>query len=273
MSFKIAFIGAGNMATAIVKGLLKENLYQKEDILLFDQQEETCQKWIKEEGIQAYTQANEALRNCDLVVLAVKPQVMQEVVMSYLPYLKDDSLILSIAAGISLDKLNTWLSNDKNVSRKIVRVMPNTPCLVGQGASAYFAMNLSEADNVWVQRILGSLGVVVACQKESELDAVTALSGSGPAYVFLFIESLIKGAVSLGLTEQDSRTLALQTLKGAVALMSESGESAEVLRQKVTSKGGTTAAALGVFEQSGFKQIVSEAMSAADKRSKELSQM
>lgn len=264
---KIAFIGGGNMAGAMIRSLIDQACYPASQVYVFDPNETCCQSW-REAGVHALTQAGEALRECQLVVLAVKPQVMAEVLPSYRPFLKQNVLLISVAAGISVASLKKQLGE---LTDQIVRVMPNTPTLVGQGAAGYYAPNITRENLTKLQVLLNALGVYVACEQESLIDAVTALSGSGPAYVFLFIEALIEGAKQLGLSEQEAKGLALQTLKGSVALLESSGERPATLREKVTSKGGTTAAALGVFQEREFKTIVQDAMKAAFDRSRELS--
>jgi pyrroline-5-carboxylate reductase len=197
---------------------------------------------------------------------------MREVVLQCRPWLQPNTLVISIAAGISIESLGKWLGDETKPYGYIVRCMPNTPALVGAGVTGMSAPSTTTAaDRARATALLSTVGEVVWVDSDRAIDAVTALSGSGPAYVFLFIESLIQGGLALGLSEQQSRDLALSTLAGATKLAQQSPESPSVLRERVTSKGGTTAAALDVFAQQGFSTTVGQAMAAADRRAAELS--
>jgi pyrroline-5-carboxylate reductase len=205
-------------------------------------------------------------------IFAVKPQQMRDVVLQCRAWLQPNTLVISIAAGISIDSLGKWLGEDAKPFGNVVRCMPNTPALVGAGVTGMSApATTSAADRERATALLSTVGEVVWVDNDKAIDAVTALSGSGPAYVFLFLESLIKGGLALGLSEQQARDLALSTLAGATKLAQQSAEAPSVLRERVTSKGGTTAAALDVFAQQAFGQTVVQAMAAADRRAAELS--
>src|SRR5690606_39676829 len=203
-------------------------------------------------------------------VFAVKPQVMKETVARCKPFLRPETLVISIAAGIKSDTLAGWLGHEAPWTR-LVRCMPNTPALIGAGVSGLLALDgVSEDDKAVAQLLLKAVGEVVWVDSDEQLDAVTALSGSGPAYVFLFLEALIQGGIELGLSAEQSRKLALATLHGATQLAALSPETPATLRERVTSKGGTTAAALAVFEQQGFATLVQRAMQSAYDRAGEL---
>lgn len=266
MESKVVFIGAGNMAEAIVSGMVAGGFCASEKIIMTDIRPERLADLEREYGVSISTD-NSVVKNAEIVVLAVKPQVMAEVLKGIMPVLRKETLIVSIAAGIPTAKIEAALGG----KRRVVRVMPNTPALVGQGASAIAAgTNADEADLDVTETILGCVGLTVRV-KEKELDAVTALSGSGPAYVFYLLEGMLAAADKMGLDKATARKLALKTVEGAARLMEDTGEAADVLRAKVTSKGGTTEAAIRSLDEAGVKDAVIQALLAAQKRSIELS--
>jgi len=266
MESKVVFVGAGNMAEAIVSGMVAGSFCAPEKIIMTDVRPERLADLEKEYGVSTSTD-NRVVKNAEIVVLAVKPQMMAEVLQVIFPVLRSETLIISIAAGIPAAKIEAALGGN----RRVIRVMPNTPALVGQGASAIAAGTLAdEADLEVAEAILGCVGLTVRV-KESDLDAVTALSGSGPAYVFYLLEGMLAAAEKMGLDKKTARKLALKTVEGAARLMEDSGEAADVLRAKVTSKGGTTEAAVRSLDEAGVKDAVVQALLAAQKRSVELS--
>lgn len=207
----------------------------------------------------------ELCRHCNLLFLAVKPQVMPEVLRSIGPVITSKHLVISIAAGISIGQLQSSMPQGA-----IVRVMPNTPCLVGQGISAIaWTPKVTDDDRQLVRRIFESVGKIVEVPEQA-LDAVTGLSGSGPAYVFRFVEALIEAGIRNGLDPQVSSDLACATVSGAMALLAQTGRSPAELRQDVTSPGGTTLAGLEVLEVDGFAETIIDAVGAATRRSREL---
>lgn len=269
-TLSIGFIGGGNMASALAAGLVGRRVAPTQ-IHVVDINQAAQAAW-KERGVSVSGVADERLSACDVWVYAVKPQVMREVVAQTKRWL-NDSLIISIAAGIQLDVLAKWLGADNAVWQRVVRCMPNTPALIGAGVSGLAGMpSLTESDRSLASELLGSVGDVVWVNDDAALDAVTALSGSGPAYVFLFLQALIDGAISLGLDAQQARSLALGTLSGATRLAAESTETPDVLRARVTSPGGTTAAALQVMLDHNLPGIIQTAMQQAAKRATELGQ-
>lgn len=266
MESKVVFVGAGNMAEAIVSGMVAGSFCAPEKIIMTDVRPERLADLENEYGISTSTD-NDVVKNAEIVVLAVKPQVMTDVLKGIAPVLRKETLIISIAAGIPTAKIEAALGG----KRRVVRVMPNTPALVGQGASAIAAgVNADEADLEVTETILGCVGLTVRVE-EKEIDAVTALSGSGPAYVFYLLEGMLAAAEKMGLDKETARKLAIKTVAGAARLMEDSGEAADVLRAKVTSKGGTTEAAIRSLDESGVKEAVVLALLAAQKRSVELS--
>ena len=263
----IAFIGAGNMATALIKGLIAKG-YPCAKLWAADPYSEQLEKLKIYSGINISSDNTEAIKHADIVVLAVKPQLMQEVLKPLQKILAEKSvLMISIAAGISIQTLEALSSKQQ----AIVRCMPNTPALVEAGASALFANSYTtEEQQQQAQSILSAVGMVCWLQHESDIDTVTALSGSGPAYFFLFIEALQEAAIAQGLDPDIAKSLALQTAFGAAKLaLSGDGDVAE-LRRNVTSPGGTTEAALAQFEKDEFRNIIARAVEKAKARSEEL---
>lgn len=264
----IAFIGSGNMARSLILGLLRDNSTPLE-IRVSDPDQNQLnairQYWP---DIITSTHNNQVIKDADVVVLAVKPQVMKEVALTLADTCQSTRpLIVSVAAGIKADSLQQWLGGDL----PIVRCMPNTPALVQAGATGLFANDLvSNIQKSQAESILRSVGVTVWFDHESALDAVTATSGSGPAYFFLVMEAMQAAAQQLGLPEKEANLLVIQTALGAAKLALESQESPAELRRKVTSKGGTTAAALEVLQSKQLEAIFLEAMQAATKRSETL---
>lgn len=267
----IAFIGGGNMAAALASGLAGK-VCPAGNIHVIDINQDGHAAW-QARGMTTATAPDEALARCRVWVFAVKPQNMKDVVASTRQWLQDDTLVVSVAAGIRTDTLAGWLGSPDAPFKRLVRCMPNTPALVGAGITGLAALDgVSEADRELAATLLASVGQVVWVADDAALDGVTALSGSGPAYVFLFLEALVAGGLKVGLTEAQAKQLALGTLAGATKLASESTEPLAVLRERVTSKGGTTAAALAAFGDAGFTGIVEDAMAAAARRSRELAE-
>jgi pyrroline-5-carboxylate reductase len=262
---RILFIGGGNMATALIGGLLQQG-FKAGDIHVVEVSAQARERVATEFGVAASAGLDEGGVVEDAVLLAVKPQQMREVAQWLRPRLHGQ-LVVSIAAGIRTADLSRWLGGHG----RIIRVMPNTPALVRAGISGLFAApQATEADRENAQRILGSVGGVLWLDREEQMDGVTALSGSGPAYVFYFIEAMEQAAKELGFTEQQARTLAVATFAGAAKLAAGSDEPAAVLRARVTSKGGTTEQALKTMEAHDIKPTLVEAIHAAAKRSREL---
>lgn len=262
---KIAFIGGGNMAQALIGGLA-DKLTAAAHIHVVDINEAALATLRDKFGVTTATAAGDAVAAADVIVLAVKPQQMREVVAALKPLVKQQ-LLLSIAAGIRAADLSRWLDGHT----AIVRTMPNTPALVGMGITGAVAMDgVSESQRQTADAILRAVGATVWLDDEGKIDAVTALSGSGPAYVFYFIEAMQAAAVELGLTEAQGRELAQATFAGAAELAIRADEPVSLLRERVTSKGGTTYAALTSMDASGVKPAIVKALHAAAARGKEL---
>lgn len=266
----IAFIGGGNMASALAAGLVGTHC-TPDNVFVIDPNEPVLQGWAQKQ-VAGSVQANDQLSSYRIWVFAVKPQYLKAAVLACQPYLQADTLVISVAAGISAATLSTWLGSPEQPFTRLVRCMPNTPSLIGAGASGLMAMDgVSAADKTQAEALLRSVGDVVWVANDRQIDIVTSLSGSGPAYVFLFIESLINSAVQQGLSPDQAQQLALATLSGATQLAKQSTENIQTLRDQVTSKGGTTAAALAVLQENHFEQIIHLAMTAASERASQLS--
>ncbi len=263
----LAFIGAGNMAGSIIGGLIS-NGYDPDHIIASDPGQETLQSLKERFGIKAATDNNMAVLEADVVILAVKPQVMKTVVTALAPSLQAAKpMLVSIAAGITIDSLDNWSGGNL----PIIRCMPNTPALVGCGASGLYANpKVSEAQKTLAETIMNAVGISRWLDSESAIDAVTALSGSGPAYFFLLMESMIDAGKQLGLSPDTASALTLQTALGAARMVMEGDVDAAEQRRRVTSPGGTTEQALNTFEQGEFRALVQSALDAAEQRSQEL---
>ena len=262
----ITFVGGGNMAQAIVFGLLKRG-YPAGNITDCDPSEEKRQLFA-EKGVQVATDNVAAVSSAEVVLLAVKPQVLAEVCAPLSAVGFSDKFVISIAAGISLARLTALLPT----ATSIVRVMPNTPALVGEGMAGLFAAkNTSENDRTFAQNLLAAVGKTLWVDSEEQMHAVTAASGSSPAYFFQFLEAMQQGLIKMGLSAENARELVQQAILGSAKMVVENPQvDLATLRQNVTSKGGTTAAALNVFNQRQFNDIVEQAMQACVVRSKEM---
>jgi pyrroline-5-carboxylate reductase len=253
------------MASALIGGLITHG-QPADEIGVVEIDAHAAERLQSAWGVAIYRDAAPALIEATTLVLAVKPQQLAAVAGA-LPPLDPNLRVISIAAGIRTASLSRWLQGHGN----IVRAMPNTPALVQRGTSGLFAMpDVSADDRIHAQSLMRAVGSVVWLEREEDLDALTAVSGSGPAYVFLFMEALLSAARSLGLDEASARTLVLDTVRGAAELAVSSPDSPAELRRKVTSPGGTTEAALAVLQSSGFEDLIGEAVAAAAARSREL---
>ena len=262
----ICFIGGGNMAQALIGGLLSRGLPTTR-ITVSDPVEQIRQI-LEEKGIQTTTDNVEAIQNADVVVLAVKPQVLATVLQP-LKGLLSDKLVISIIAGAEIQTISELIGG----SQRIVRVMPNTPALVQTGAHGIYASEAVNAqDRELTSQILAATGLTIWVDSEAQIDAVTAVSGSGPAYFFYLMESMIRAGKNLGLEEKVATALTLQTALGAAQMAITSSNSPSELRKNVTSPNGTTQAALEVFDRAQISQNIQAALAAAQKRSQELAQ-
>ena len=265
---KIGFIGGGNMASSLMSGLIASG-HSPRHLWVSDINPDTLKALAENLNVNTSTSNDAVINEVDVVVLAVKPQTLSSVAKSAAALIQQKQpLVVSIAAGISQQSLSQWLGAET----AIVRCMPNTPALVLTGATALHAnTKVTDEQRNLAENIMRSVGIALWVDDESELDAVTAVSGSGPAYYFLLMEAMEKAALELGLSEVTARLLVQQTALGAAKIALESSESPEQLRKRVTSPGGTTQRAIETFEQGGFTELVSKALHAARDRSIEMS--
>ena len=263
---KIAFIGGGNMATALIAGLAGQ-LTGAGSLHVVDPNLEALERLAATYGVGTAASIDVQVADSDVIVLAVKPQQMREVAASLAPQLGKQPLLLSIAAGIRIADLSRWLGG----YTRIVRAMPNTPALIAMGITGMVAASgIDAAQREAADQVMRAVGQTVWLASESLIDPVTAVSGSGPAYVFYFLEAMQQAAREMGLDEEQGRKLALATFTGAAQLAAQTGDPVETLRQRVTSKGGTTHAAISSMEESGVKESIVAAIKAAAARGREL---
>ena len=262
----IGFIGTGNMGEALIAGLLKAKFTTPEQIIAFDADGARLRFIQKKYGVKKATDNHHLASQCDPLLLCVKPQSMKEVIEEMADSLDSSKLFISIAAGVPLYAIETYARKQL----RLIRVMPNINVLVQEGASAIAPGNLATDDDVKLAKaVFDCVGRSILIH-EPLMDAVTGLSGSGPAYVFLIIEALTDAGVHLGMTRAQAFALVTQTVMGSVKLLSHTGDHPALLREKVTSPGGTTAAGLYKLEEGGLRKILIDAVIAATQRSKEL---
>jgi len=261
----ISFIGGGNMARALTSGLLRNN-HPAERLCVSDPNVE-ARELFAAQGVCVLSDNMQALKQADIIVLAVKPQALAAVAHDLSPHLRPEQLVISIAAGVRIDTLRRWLGGHS----RIVRAMPNTPALVQAGATGLYAPSeVSTDERALAESLLRAVGVCVWVQSEALLDSVTALSGSGPAYAFLVMEAMQAAGEKLGLDAATARLLTLETVFGAARLALESNEEPSVLRARVTSKGGTTERGIATLEGAGLVAAFAQALEAARDRAAEL---
>ena len=260
----IAFIGGGNMATAMLSGLLKQG-FPATQIDVVEPFVEARARLLSQFGIAAHEQAGPFLSSASIVIWAVKPQSFIEAALQSRFHTRE-ALHISVAAGIPSDSIAKWLGNER-----VVRTMPNTPALIGKGITGLFARPaVTEADRQHAERVVSGMGQFLWLSNEGQLDAVTAISGSGPAYMFYFMEAMTAAGAEMGLDREQAYQLAVATFIGAGELAQSSHEPPEILRQRVTSKGGTTHAAITSMDDSHMKDLFAKALHAAHRRAQEM---
>jgi pyrroline-5-carboxylate reductase len=266
MNKQIAVIGTGQMATALARGLVEAGFCAAPQLVAFDPVSAARERFSDAIAGVTWQASNVlAVRQAHVVLLAVKPNMLETVAEEISSALSKDQLLVSIAAGVSIARLSEWFG-----TQRLVRVMPNTPCLVGRGVSAYaLGPQATPQDAELVERMMSSVGLVLRVD-EPYLDCVTGLSGSGPAYVYMLIEALADGGVRVGLPRQSALELAAHTVRGAAEMVVASGEHPAVLKDRVTSPGGTTIAAVQVLEERGFRAAAMAAVVAATQRAREM---
>jgi len=265
-SKNLGVIGAGNMGEAFIRGILKTCLVYPEQVIASRRNEEKLKKIRDELGIRITTDNKELLKNVDVVILGVKPQIMRDVLTETAEYFNENQIVISIAAGIK----TSFIENMINKKIPVIRVMPNTPALVEEAVSAYCYGKYATCEHALTAvGILSTIGVTVQVEEE-QMDHITAVSGTGPAYIFYILEALTEAAKTLGLPENLSRSLVKQTVYGAAKLVVETGLDPSRLRAQVTSPGGTTQAAIMHLESKDYIGVIKEAVQAASKRATEL---
>ena len=263
---KIAFIGGGVMGEAMLSSILSKGLSLPQAISVSDVIQDRCQHLGQKYGVAVMSDNRQAIEGSDVVVLAIKPQNLAEVMAELSGQLKSAQLVLSIIAGARIKTLRSGLNHNG-----VVRVMPNTPARIGEGISVWTATaEVTEEQKGWAASILGAMGKEIYVDDEKYIDMATAVSGSGPAYLFLFMESLVDAAVDIGLSRDMALELVLEMVKGSVHYMEQSGKEAAELRRMVTSPGGTTAEALLRLEKGGFSDLLKQAVNAAHDKARRL---
>ena len=270
---KLGFIGGGNMAEAMIKGLLSASFIEAKNIFVSEPSEAKRDTLHAEYKIKVSADNRELVKKCDILILAVKPQIFQEVLVDICSLVDSDKLVISIAAGVPISIIDDALRGDKNKKFSIVRTMPNTPALVQEGVTAIASgQHASKTDVKIAHRIFEAVGCTVDVE-EDQLDAVTGLSGSGPAYIFMLIEALSDAGVKMGLSREVSNTLTIQTVLGSAKLARESGKHPGELKDMVTSPGGTTISGLHALEEGSLRTTLMNAVEDATLRSRELGQI
>jgi len=265
---KITFVGGGNMAFALIGGLKKRG-FSVAGIEAIEPSEEARARLTETYGIRCTASPDASAMACEVLVLAVKPQQMRQALMSLAPLLSGQ-LVISIAAGLCMADMGRWLGGKQGYGR-LVRTMPNTPALIGAGITGLCAdASVNREDRDTAEKILSAVGRTLWIEDETKMDAVTAISGSGPAYVFYFMEALDQAARELGFSDEEARLLTVETFLGAARLAESSSESVAILRDRVTSKGGTTAAAIECFNTDSIQAAIGRGVLAAEKRGAEL---
>lgn len=265
-TLKIAFIGGGNMGEAMLSAILSRKLYQPKDVTVSDISRERRQFLEQRYGVTVTSDNSQAVDKADVIILAIKPQNLANVIADLSGKLNPSQLVLSIMAGVKLDTIRQGLKH--NV---IVRAMPNTPARISQGMTVWTAFTeVNDEQKTQAAAILGAIGQEIYVDDEQFIDMATAISGSGPAYFFLFIEELVNAAINIGLPRETAEELALQTMIGSGNLIRESGKSPSELREMVTSRGGTTAAAIDELAKGEFGRLIIQAVRAAHRRAQEM---
>lgn len=263
----ILVIGGGNMGKTFAQSILQSNIVSPKELFIFEKDETKVIELNNEQLGTAFSTIDDHFEKADIYILAVKPQDAALVYPSLVPYIQSNKIILSIMAGIKINDIKRATG-----ATKIVRAMPNLPSQVGKGTTGFFfSKDMNEQDKSIVLKILNSIGIALEVKEEDKIDAITAISGSGPAYVFYFMDAMIQAAIQLGFDKEEAFRLVSQTFEGSIQLLKENELSCHEWIQRVSSKGGTTEAALSVFDQSNVKNLIGKGVLRAENRSKELS--
>lgn len=265
-TMKMAFIGGGNMCEAILVGVLEKKLVDAKDIVVSDISNSRCQYLSQKYKVKALSDNKQTISNVDVIILAVKPQILPIVMSEMKGHIKPEQLVISIIAGATIETLQNGINH-----KSVVRSMPNTPAQIGEGVTVWTAtVEVNAAQKESAKNILNSIGKDFYVGNENDIDMATSISGSGPAYLFYFIEAMTDAAVKIGFTPEIAKELVIGTVLGAAHLIIKSDKEPSDLRRMVTSPGGTTAEAIRIFEESGFTELIFHAVKAAYDRAKEL---
>lgn len=262
----VLVIGGGNMGSILAEGMLSANIITQQELFVFEKDEERASE-LRTKGMnQVYSEEGDFIELSDVIILAVKPQDALSIYPVIQPYVNDQKIIVSIMAGVKMSSIQEHTGGDK-----IVRAMPNLPCQLGKGVIGYVSTGLNEEEVSSIHQMLASTGAAISIDEEDKIDAITAISGSGPAYVFYFIDAMVQAAKQLGFNEEEASQMVVQTFEGSIALLKENELSCQDWMTKVASKGGTTEAALLAFDQYDIKNSIGKGVLRAEQRSKELS--
>ncbi len=266
--FKIGIIGSGNMGEALLKGFIQKGEINPSEIIISDINKDRIDELVNRYNVAGTNSNRRVAELSEFIIISVKPKDIQQTLTPLKDILNKDKVVISVAAGVKIEKIKSFL----NKNTPIVRVMPNTPVLIGEGVlGVSFDENINSNSKEFILNLLSSVGMTIEVD-EKFMDVITGLSGSGPAYVFQFIDALAQGGVKCGLTYSEALKIAVQTVIGSAKLIAETGEHPSVLRDKVTSPGGTTIFGLHQLEKGSFKDTVINAVESATERSKELSE-
>ncbi len=265
---KIAILGGGNMGAAYYKSFILKNIAKKEDITIYEKKEEQIELLKKTEVFSIKQNLGKEIKDFDVLILAVKPQDFSDLASEIKVYLSESQIIISIMAGVKLEKITSFLP-----LKNIIRAMPNTPAQLGKGITVFTTFSASKTAIETAETLLAATGKAIFTKEENQIDAVTAVSGSGPAYFYFIVKNMIDAGIEMGLDAEMASLLVKQTLIGSYHLMEASDKSLDELIKNVKSKGGTTEAALNVFSNESLDVIIKKGMKAAKKRSEELSKM
>ncbi len=264
---KILIVGGGNMGSMLAERILQAELTTPEQLIVLEKDKKRAEQLRKSGFVKVFSEASPKFKASDLIIFAVKPQDTSKVFSEIKPLIADNTIVVSIMAGVKISDLSEELDTGK-----VVRAMPNLPCKSGKGLIGYLSIGLNEGEQETIHTLLSSTGIALEVKNENKIDAVTAISGSGPAYVFYFMDAMIQAALQLGFNEKEAVEMVTQTFEGSLSLFKENNLSVREWINRVASKGGTTEAALSVFDQFDIKNNIGKGILKAESRSKELSQ-
>lgn len=262
----ILIIGGGNMGKSLAQSIIQAKIIPSNQLFIFEKDESKIEELNQQKIGIAFSNPNENFKDADLYILAVKPQDSANIYHLIAPHIHPDKIVLSIMAGIKIESIKIGTN-----AQKIVRTMPNLPCIVNKGTTGFITQGLNEGDKEFISQLLQTTGIALEVDDESKIDAITAISGSGPAYVFYFMDAIVQAAIQLGFDKNEATQIVVQTFEGSIELFKNNSFSCNEWIQKVSSKGGTTEAAMEIFDQFNMKNQIGKGVLRAEQRSKELS--